>query len=314
MSTSAAAAPVIFLMGPTASGKTDAACRLADEFDCEIVSVDSAMVYRGLDIGTAKPSPGLLARYPHHLIDLCDPGDAYSAARFRRDALVAVDAIRRRGRRALLVGGTGLYFRVLEDGIAELPHGDRALRRRLESELEAIGLGALHARLAAVDPDSAARIHRNDPQRTLRALEVYELSGSPMSVLLREAAPARPPFAVIKLVLLPADRGWLHRRIERRFQAMLNAGFINEVGVLRDRADLGLDKAALRAVGYRAIWRYLEGEYGFAEMVARGISATRQLAKRQLTWFRAVRDSHRFDPQLGDVEHQLSVALKRHSR
>lgn len=302
---------VVFLMGPTASGKTHAACGLADEFNCEIVSVDSAMVYRGLDIGTAKPSPGLLADYPHHLIDLCDPDDVYSAARFRCDAIAVIEAIHGRGRVPLLVGGTGLYFRVLETGIAEMPHSDKALRRRLAGELEDQGLAALHARLAAVDPASAARIHCNDPQRTLRALEVYELSGTPMSVLLRAAPAACLPFTVTKLILAPGDRGWLHRRIARRFQAMLAAGFINEVAALRERNDLGADNAALRAVGYRAIWRYLEGEYEFEEMVERGVIATRQLAKRQFTWFRAVPDARWFDCRHGDVERQLSVALKR---
>jgi len=310
MSNSTAA--VVFLMGPTASGKTEAACHLADRFECEIVSVDSAMVYRGLDIGTAKPTPGLLAKYPHHLIDLRDPGEGYSAAQFRTDALKTIAAIHRRGRIPLLVGGTGLYFRVLESGISELPQGDPALRERLEVELEKTGLAAMHARLAAVDPDSAARIHPNDPQRTLRALEVHELSGVPMSALIRAAPLQRLPFKVTKLVLAPADRAWLHAAIARRFHTMLAAGFINEVGALRDRGDLGPDNQALRAVGYRAIWRYLEGAYGFDEMVERGIIATRQLAKRQFTWFRAVSDALRFDSQDGDIVHQLDVALKRH--
>ena len=305
------AAPVIFLMGPTASGKTAAACRLVDRFNCEIVSVDSALVYRGLDIGTAKPPPPLLARYPHHLINLCDASESYCAAQFREDALALIAAIHGRGRIPLLVGGTGLYFRVLEDGMAKLPPGDAAVRGRLEGELKTDGLAALHARLAAIDADSAARIHPHDPQRTLRALEVYEISGMPMSILLREARPPRLPFGVMKLVLAPADRAWLHQRIARRFRAMLGAGFINEVGALRDRADLGLDRPALRSVGYRAIWRYLEGEYGFETMVGHGIIATRQLAKRQFTWFRAVADAEWFDSARPDAVDALSVAIKR---
>lgn len=304
--------PVIFLMGPTASGKTAAACRLADRFDCEIVSVDSALVYRGLDIGAAKPTPGLLAKYPHHLIDMCDPAERYSAAQFRLDALGVINEVHARGRVPLLVGGTGLYFRVLEGGIAELPDADAELRARLETELQASGLDALYARLREFDPQSAARIHPNDPQRTLRALEVYELSGTPMSVLFRETASPRLPFAVTKLVLAPADRGWLHERIATRFEAMIAAGFINEVAALRERGDLGLDQPALRAVGYRAIWRYLEGEYGFEHMIERGIIATRQLAKRQLTWFRAISDAYRFDPDSAELVDALIVALKRH--
>ena len=303
---------VVLLMGPTASGKTAAACRLVDRFDCEIVSVDSALVYRGLDIGTAKPTPGLLAKYPHHLLDLCDPSDSYSAAQFRTDALKAIDGILHRGRLPLLVGGTGLYFRVLEEGIAELPQGDPAIRRRLEDESEKTNLASMHARLAAVDPDSAQRIHPHDTQRTLRALEVYELSGQPMSKLLRQTKLPPPPFSIVKLVLAPHDRAWLHDRIAQRFRAMLAAGFINEVGALRDRGDLSLDQPALRAVGYRAIWRYLEGEYQFEEMVEQGIIATRQLAKRQFTWFRGISDAEWLDSCAADIENQLAVALKRH--
>jgi tRNA dimethylallyltransferase len=303
---------VVFLMGPTASGKTDAACRLVDRFGCEIVSVDSALVYRGLDIGTAKPTPGLLAKYPHHLIDLCDASESYSAARFRADAHAVIDEILGRGRIPLLVGGTGLYFRVLEDGIAELPNGDLDVRSRLENELARTSLAAMYARLAALDSDSAARIHPHDRQRTLRALEVYEISGQPMSVLLTQTPLPRAPFSVKKLILAPQDRRTLHDRIARRFRAMLAAGFINEVAALRDRGDLGLDQPALRAVGYRAIWHYLEGEYQFEEMVERGIIATRQLAKRQFTWFRAEVDALWFDSCDPDIDQQLAVAIKRH--
>ncbi|MFP6682138.1 MAG: tRNA (adenosine(37)-N6)-dimethylallyltransferase MiaA, partial [Gammaproteobacteria bacterium] len=254
----------------------------------------------------------LLAKYPHHLLDLCDPSDSYSAAQFRTDALKAIDGILHRGRLPLLVGGTGMYFRVLEDGIAELPHRDPDTHRRLEDELAKTSLASMHARLAAVDPDSGQRIHPHDSQRILRALGVYELSGRPMTELLRRTKLPPPSFSIMKLVLAPHDRAWLHDRITRRFRAMLAAGFINEVGALRDHGGLSLDLPALRAVGYRAIWRYLEGEYSFEEMVEQGIIATRQLAKRQLTWFRGISDAKWLDSSAADIENQLAVALKRH--
>ncbi len=304
--------PVVFLMGPTASGKTAVACRLVDRFDCEIVSVDSALVYRGLDIGTAKPTPALQHRYPHHLLDLCDPGERYSAAQFRNDAQALITSIRSRGRIPLLVGGTGLYFRVLEHGIAALPAGDAVVRQGLEDELASMGLAAMHTRLAAVDPASAERIHPHDQQRTLRALEIFAITGQPMSTLLANQALSPAPFSVIKLILAPQDRSVLHERIAQRFRGMLAAGFINEVGALRDRGDLSLERPALRAVGYRAIWHYLDGQYSFDEMVERAIIATRQLAKRQFTWFRAVDDAAWFDSSDPGLDRQLDVALKRH--
>ena len=303
--------PVVFLMGPTASGKTEAACRLVDQFDCEIVSVDSALVYRGLDIGTAKPTPSLLRNYPHHLLNLRDPAATYSAAQFRTDAVAVIKQIHGRGRVPLLVGGTGLYFRVLEQGIAALPQGDDDVRKHLEDELASEGLATMHARLVAVDPERAQEIHPHDQQRTLRALEIFDISGQPMSVLLKQTPLPRAPFATIKLVLAPQDRGWLHARIAQRFRAMLAAGFINEVGALRDRGDLSLDRPALRAVGYRAIWHYLDGKYHFEEMVERGIIATRQLAKRQFTWLRASEDSLWLDSGDPQLQRELGVALKR---
>ena len=312
MSSNSDGPPVVFLMGPTASGKTAAACRLVDRFDCEIVSVDSALVYRGLDIGTAKPTPALLQRYPHHLLDLCDPRESYSAAQFRDDAHALIASIRSRGRIPLLVGGTGLYFRVLEHGIAAVPAGDPDVRRGLEEELASTGLAAMHGRLTAIDPSSARRIHPNDQQRTLRALEIFAITGQPMSDLLRQKALPQAQFPIIKMILAPQDRGVLHARIAARFRGMLAAGFINEVGALRDRGDLSLDRPALRAVGYRVIWRYLAGHYRFDEMVERGIIATRQLAKRQLTWFRAISDASWFDSDDPGLERQLGVALKRH--
>lgn len=306
------AGPVVFLMGPTASGKTAAACRLADEFAAEIISVDSALVYRGLDIGAAKPSPMLLARYPHHLIDLRDPGERYSAAQFRRDALAVIADVHRRGRMALLVGGTGLYYRVLRDGIAELPEAEPAVRARLVRELETAGLAALHARLAVVDPASAARIHPHDPQRTLRALEVYETAGQPMSALLARTAEPGLGQSPLQLVLAPADRGWLHQRIAARFDTMLRAGFVNEVRALRARGNLSPEDPALRTVGYRAVWQYLEGELTHEMMRERAIVATRQLAKRQFTWFRGVAGAHWVDPRDDDPIARLRVEIMRH--
>jgi len=304
--------PVVFLMGPTASGKTATACRLVDCFDCEIVSVDSALVYRGLDIGTAKPTPELQDRYPHHLLDLCDPKESYSVAQFRADAQRVIAKIQSRGRIPLLVGGTGLYFHVLEHGIAALPAGDTDVRQLLCEELAKTGLSSMHARLATLDPDSAQRIHPHDQQRTLRALEIFAITGRPMSDVIKEQPAPLLPFSIIKLILTPLDRTALHDRIAVRFRGMLNAGFVNEVSALRDRGDLNLDRPALRAVGYRDVWHYLEGQCHFDEMIERSIIATRQLAKRQFTWFRGVSDALRFDSYDVKFDSQLDMALKQH--
>ena len=281
---SEAAAALICLMGPTGAGKTALALALAARYPVEIVSVDSALVYRGLDVGAAKPPVPVLRRVRHHLIDVCDPAATYSAARFREEALVAVADIRARGRIPLLVGGTGLYFRALGEGLAALPAGDPNVRAELERERETLGLAALHARLAVLDPESAAQIHPHDPQRILRALEIHRLSGRPRSALFLEAASRA--LRLTKFVIAPTDRGELHAVIARRFHTMLRRGFINEVAMLRRRADLGLHRPALRAVGYQQVWRHLEGEYGREGMIAQAIAATRQLAKRQYTWFR----------------------------
>jgi tRNA dimethylallyltransferase len=278
--------PVVFLMGPTGSGKSRLALALAERVPLEIVSVDSAQVYRGLDVGTAKPNPAVRRRVPHHLIDVCDPSASYSAARFRADASTAIEAIRARGRLPLLVGGTGLYFRALERGLAALPAADDDLRRALATELARDGSEALHARLAQVDAAAAARIHPRDPQRVLRALEVHAQTGRPLTALWRERrlAPLAPP--PLKLALAPRARAVLHRRLEQRFHDMLDRGLVNEVRALRARGDLTAASPALRSVGYREVWRYLEGELGWEEMVTRALAATRQLAKRQLTWLR----------------------------
>ncbi len=286
--------PVVFLMGPTASGKTDLAVELVQRFPFEIISVDSAQVYRGMDIGTGKPSPQVRAQAPHHLIDICDPAESYSAGAFRRDALAAIAAIHRRGRIPLLVGGTMLYFKALEEGVAELPPASPPVRRYLDGEAAAIGWEGLHARLARIDPRTAARIHPRDAQRIQRALELYLLTGhTPTELFARGGDQLQHP--VIKIVVAPAQRGALHRRIARRFERMLDQGLVEEVEGLRRRGDLGLDKPALRSVGYRQVWAYLEGKYRYFQMVERAIIATRQLAKRQFTWLRKAADARWFD-------------------
>ena len=280
----------ICLMGPTAAGKTDLAVALHDAVPCELISVDSALVYRGMDIGTAKPSPELLARVPHRLVDILDPAEAYSAGRFRDDALAAMDEIASAGRVPLLVGGTMLYFRALERGLADLPTADPALRAELAAEGERLGWPAMHRRLAEVDPGSAAAIHPNDPQRIQRALEVQRLTGRPLSDLQRAARESVPPWRLLKLVVAPESRAWLHERIARRFGSMLDEGFLDEVARLRSRGDLHLGCPSMRAVGYRQAWQHLDGEFDREVMVARAVAATRQLAKRQFTWLR--RETH----------------------
>jgi len=280
--------PVLFLMGPTATGKTDCAVALARALPVEIISVDSALVYRGMDIGTAKPPPELLAEIPHRLIDILDPAEAYSAARFRADAIAAIREIHAAGRVPLLAGGTMLYFRALEHGLSELPEADPAVRGRLEAAARARGWGALHARLADVDPEAAARIHPNDAQRIQRALEVWELTGQSLSDLQR-AGQQQLPWPVAKWVLMPEARSDLHRRIARRFDQMLAQGFIDEVAALRARGDLHPQLPSMRSVGYRQVWDYLDGRYGREMLRERGIVATRQFAKRQITWLRRER-------------------------
>ncbi len=282
---------VIFLTGPTASGKTDLALAIARRFPCELISVDSAMVYRGMDIGTAKPDADTLRQVPHRLIDICDPAEAYSAARFRTDALREIEAVQRSGRLPLLVGGTMLYFRALQQGLSDLPAADAALRARLEREAEELGWAALHARLARLDPAAAARIHPNDPQRIQRALEVCELTGRPLSELQRADETEPMPFDAVKLHILPTDRADLHDRIEVRFHRMIDEGLLAEVEALHARGDLDPALPALRAVGYRQLWQYLDGALDYRQAVQAAITATRQLAKRQMTWMRAERDA-----------------------
>ncbi len=301
--------PVVMLMGPTGAGKSAAALALAREFGCEIVNVDSAQVYRGMDIGTAKASPVERRAVAHHLLDLCDPAEAYSAARFRADALAVIDDIRGRQRIPLLVGGTGLYFKALLQGLSVLPAADSRIRAGLRAELEVSGSQALHARLARVDPQIAARIHPNDPQRILRALEVHAQTGQPMSALLAYPASVALPFPTAAWVLAPATRENLHARLAQRFHAMLERGFINEVAGLWSRGDLTADMPALRAVGYRAIWQYLEGQTAYAGMVEQAIAATRQLAKRQFTWFRGMTEVCWWDSDEAGLNGRLRQAF-----
>ena len=299
--------PAILLMGPTASGKTELAMGLYDALPVELISVDSALVYRGMDIGTAKPSPEELARYPHRLIDICDPGEAYSAENFRRDALAAMAEITAAGRIPLLVGGTMLYYRALQYGLSRLPASDPAVRAQLEARMRAEGLAALHAQLAKVDPVAAARIHPNDPQRTLRALEVWQISGRPLSELQAQQQGERMPYRAIKLVRAPRQRSVLHERIDRRFEQMLKDGFEDEVRALIARGDLHAELPSMRSVGYRQMWEYLHGQCSREEMIERAKAATRQLAKRQMTWLRSEKQAHWLDEQAGEV---LSQALR----
>jgi len=277
----------IFLMGPTAAGKTDTAMALHERLGHELISVDSAMVYRGMDIGSAKPSTAELARAPHHLIDIRDPAEPYSAADFREDAIELMRQISAAGRVPLLVGGTMLYYKRLIEGVANLPSADPVIRQQLETQWQYEGLESLHKRLAEVDAVSAQRIHPNDPQRLIRALEVYYASGRPMSELWAEQQPETFPWRVLSIALAPSDRGLLHQRIAKRFELMMDEGLINEVTALKKRNDLHLGLPAMKSVGYRQVWEYLEGEYDYATLVERGIIATRQLAKRQLTWLRS---------------------------
>jgi len=292
--------PIIFLMGPTASGKTALAVELVQKLPLEIISVDSAMVYRGMDIGTAKPSPEILNIAPHRLIDICDPAESYSAGNFCRDAYRVIDEIHAQDKIPLLVGGTGLYFRSLEQGFSSLPQANPGVRDKLEAEARDLGWDKMHQRLENIDPVAAARIHRNDPQRIQRALEVYELTGRPLSELHSQGRQASLDYPLIKLIVAAADRTNLHKDIETRFVKMLNDGLVDEVKALYKRGDLSPALPAMRLVGYRQVWDYLEGRESYKNMIEKGIIATRQLAKRQMTWFRSEQNADWFDA--GDVK------------
>jgi len=300
-------------MGPTASGKTALAVSLVERFPLEIISVDSALVYRGMDIGTAKPDAITLARAPHHLLDIREPTEAYSAAAFCEDALRLMADIVARGKVPLLVGGTMLYFRALLKGLDDLPRADAALRQKLEIDAASRGWPALHADLARVDPPTAARLAPNDAQRIGRALEIFQLTGKPMSALLDQAQTALP-YRVLQLALIPSERAVLHQRIAARFDAMIAEGLIEEVKTLRRNPALTADLPAMRAVGYRQAWAYLNGEIDLDGLREQGLAATRQLAKRQLTWLRSWPDAVTLDCLADDLETQAFSLVERHLR
>jgi len=303
--------PAILLMGPTASGKTGVAVDLVRELPCEIVSVDSAQVYRHMDVGTAKPDAATLKIAPHQLIDLIEPDDSYSAARFRDDALTAMREITERGNIPLLVGGTMMYFKTLLEGLSELPEADPAIRMVIDTMAQESGWPAVHKELARVDPETAARLEPNDSQRVQRALEVYFVTNKPMSDLLKKPKYVYFPYTPVKLALLPGDRGELHERIAARFEAMLELGLIGELRKLRAEYALDLEMPSMRCVGYRQTWEYLDGKIGLGTLREHGIAATRQLAKRQLTWLRAMKDITEFDCLAGDLSDQVLAHLRR---
>lgn len=310
---SGAALPVFVLTGPTGAGKSEWAERLAEAAPLEIVSMDSALVYRGMNIGSAKPDRALRQRIPHHLIDICEPSENYSAGRFVTDATAAIEAVHARGRAPLLVGGTMLYLRALLHGLAPLPEASPQVRREIDERAAREGWSALHAELARIDPQAAVRINSSDPQRIQRALEVCYMTGRPISELQRDTVSPLAHYRVRAWALVPSDRALLHQRLEARFHSMLAAGFLDEVRLLRERGDLDARHSSMRAVGYRQLWAHLAGEYDLAEATRRGVSATRQLAKRQLTWMRAEPSLNRLDPQIPmsqaawhrDLSHEL---------
>lgn len=293
--------PAIFLMGPTASGKTALALELVKRHNCEIISVDSALIYRDMDIGTAKPDAAMQAEAPHRLIDLIDPAESYSAADFREDALREMAEITASGKVPLLVGGTMMYFKFLRDGSADLPKSDETVRQQLLDEGRELGWPAMHQRLAEVDPESARRLKPMDSQRIQRALEVYLISGKTLTQHWAEQHTEPLPYHVVNFAVCPAERSRLHERIAQRFRIMLSDGFMEEVKALRARGDLHIDLPSVRCVGYRQAWEHLGGQYGYDEMVERGIIATRQLAKRQITWLRSWPDLHWLDTDDPDI-------------
>lgn len=287
---------VVCLMGPTASGKTAIACELVKQLPYEIISVDSAMIYRGMDIGTAKPDAETLSTAAHRLLDMRDPTESYSAAQFCEDATAACDELLRAGKTPLLTGGTMMYFRAFQEGLSVLPEASIDVRKKIEQDAATHGWAHLHQTLAAIDSETAARLHPNDTQRIGRALEVYYVTGKPLSEILGVARKTTP-YRFINLVLFPNNRAWLHERIARRFDEMLALGFLGEVDALLARWDLTRTHPAMRSVGYRQALDYREGMCDYAAFRARGIAATRQLAKRQLTWLRSWPDAHYFDPE-----------------
>lgn len=299
----------ILLMGPTASGKTDLAISLCKRFPCDVISVDSALVYRGMDIGTAKPDPDTLARTPHRLIDIRDPEESYSAGEFIRDAYREMDDIHAAGRIPLLAGGTMMYFRALTEGIAELPAADEEIRRAIDTEAAVCGWPGMHAQLADVDPAAALRIQPNDRQRIQRALEVYRISGTPLSDWQRDSAPSRNDIDYLKVGLNIEPRSVLHERIAQRLELMVGAGFVDELRRLRKRPGLKADCPAMRSVGYRQFWQHLDDEYTLDEARDRALYATRQLAKRQITWLRSEKRVFLVDPLEATAIDAISALL-----
>jgi len=286
---------VVMIMGPTAAGKTNLAIECVEQFGCELISVDSALVYREMNIGTAKPDTQELARAPHKLIDIIDPAESYSAANFREDALREIKSTLSRGKTPVLVGGTMLYYKALQEGLSELPGADEGIRAQLEADAESYGWQKMHDRLAQIDPVSAQRIHPNDPQRIQRALEVYEVSGKTLTEYWQSQSAQALPYNLLKIAFFPEDRDLLKQRISQRFHQMLELGFIEEVEALRSRGDLNLDMPSMRCVGYRQAWEYLDGLSTYEEMTEKAIIATRQLAKRQLTWLRKEKNCNFYD-------------------
>ncbi|MBK8119336.1 MAG: tRNA (adenosine(37)-N6)-dimethylallyltransferase MiaA [Sulfuritalea sp.] len=304
--------PAIAIVGPTASGKTTLALELAARFPCDIISVDSAQVFRDMNVGTAKPDAATLARFPHRLIDLITPEQRYSAAQFRADALREMATITTAGRIPLLVGGTMLYLKVLREGLADLPPADAALRARIDAEAAQHGWPALHAELARLDSQTAARLRPTDAQRIQRAIEVLRLSGRTLGSFFAEQQSASPPFRCLTLALAPGDRGELHRRIAQRFDAMLATGLIDEVAMLRRKYRLDAGLPSMRCVGYRQVWEMLEGQMPRGELRDRGVFATRQLAKRQLTWLKSMDKLHVIDPLKADAATDVLAATATH--
>ena len=291
----------IFLMGPTAAGKTALAMDLYDNIPCELISVDSALIYKDMNVGTAKPTAAELTKYPHHLVDIIDPSESYSAAQFREDVLPLMQDIVARGKMPVLVGGTMMYFNALTKGMAKLPQADDGIRAEITQTAEQDGWPAVHKLLQAVDPESAARLAPNDSQRIQRALEVYRISGKTLTLHWQEQQQQKLPFEVLNLAIMPKERKTLHQRIEQRFSIMLEQGFVDEVQALYDRGDLNLEMPSMRCVGYRQAWMYINGDIDHKTMIEKGVVATRQLAKRQITWLRSWQDLHWFDLETTDL-------------
>jgi tRNA dimethylallyltransferase len=303
--------PAVLLMGPTASGKTTVAIELAARFPVEIVSVDSAQIYRRMNIGTAKPDVATRLKHPHHLIDIIDPTQTYSAAQFRQDALSLMEDIAGRGRIPLLAGGTMLYFKALAEGLSELPQADAATRTVIDTMAAEAGWPALHAELERVDRRTAARLDPNDSQRVQRALEVYYLTGKPLSELIEGQRDQSPPFELFRISLVPEERSRLHDRIATRFEEMLELGLIAEVRELRSDYELSPDLPSMRCVGYRQVWQYLDGNFGLSTLREKAVAATRQLAKRQLTWLRPMKQVREFDCLAEDLPEQVGDWLEK---